>query len=88
MWADLLTTSFWGSQESDSGLLVFSGVKSQCVKLCVSYVAWLPEHLTASSHNVGSKTELDGAWEVGPTHSEEALRDKFKGAPSQIVMHF
>ena len=92
LWADLLTGSFWRSQESDSGLLVFSGVKSQRVKtvcfIC-SLVAWAPHCLLPQCwFQVQGTAELEGAWEGGPTHSEEALRDKFKGATSQIIVYF
>lgn len=42
---DLLTGSFWGSQESTSGPLVFSGVQSQYVGLCVSLCGGLSTSL-------------------------------------------
>ena len=63
LWPDLLTGSVWGSQESASGPLVFSGVQSQCVSVCLA--VWWPQRLTASLHSVGSKFQAWQRWQ-GP----------------------
>lgn len=62
---DLLTGSFWGSQESTSGPLVFSGVQSQYVGLCVSLCGGLSTSLPPCTVLVPSSRQGRGGRGLG-----------------------